>query len=203
MKIRCKLPECESEHYIVERFKVTQKGAARFNMHLMLQGQGHRAVEPGKYTRLQRKGEHGPIMSDTPAEIADHMPFISAAEEHVLITGLGLGIVLGACLDKPIVTHVTVIEIDQEIIDMVSPYYIKKYPGRATIVCADALEYRPPKGEMYGAVWHDIWPTICEDNIEDMKVLTRRYCRRTEWQGCWCRWECECERRQSRNRCYY
>ena len=62
---------------------------------------------------------------------------------------------------------------------------------KLNIICADALEWKPPKGTRYNAVWHDIWDNICGDNLDDMKKLHRKYGRRTNWQGSWCRDQCE------------
>ena len=56
---------------------------------------------------------------------------------------------------------------------------------------ADALEYKPPRGEQYDVVWHDIWPNICTDNLPEMHKLHRKYGRRCNWQGSWCRAEHE------------
>ena len=197
MNYQCDIPECESENWRVERFTITEKDASFYNLRLMINFQGHRRVEPGIYTRLRYKGDYDPVMSDTPAEFNDHVEFINRAEGDILINGLGLGLVLDACLSKTsklpmrTVEHATVIEIDQELIDLVGPYYLAKYPGQITIICADALEYKPERNVRFGAVWHDIWPLICADNLADMKRLHRKYGRRTKFQGSWCRAECE------------
>lgn len=198
---RCTIPECESANWKVERFTIEDDiTSSLFNLRLLFQGHGHRQVIPGTYTRLIKKGLSGPMMSDTPSELRDHEEFVRRSEGNILLNGLGLGMVLDACLSKtskrpmPIVTHATVIEIDPELIDLVGPYYLNKHPDKITIICADALEYQPNRGERFGAVWHDIWPYICADNLDDMKRLHRKYGRRTRYQGSWCRWECERDR---------
>lgn len=188
------MPPRESEHYSITQFTVSDDDIRLFNLRLMMSGQGSRRMVAGTYTRLNFKGQYDPLMSDTPAEIQDHREFIQRATGHILLNGLGLGFVLEMCMDKPDVIQATVIEIDQELIDLVAPYYHEKYPEQIQVVCADALTYKPPKGVRYGAVWHDIWPSICADNLDDMKVLSRKYGRRTDTQGSWCRWECERQR---------
>ena len=214
---RCDIPEIESANYVITKFILNDKDARRFNLRALISfSGGGRTIKPGRYTCLKRKGSHYPLMSDTPTEIGDHTDFITRAEGKILIVGLGLGFVLDACLYKtnrqplprhylsprdkknikrrkpiPTVDHAFVIEIEQEIIDLVAPYYLQKYPGRITIICADALEYKFPNGQHFNAVWHDIWPNVCVDNLPNMKKLHRKYGKRTEWQGSWCRRECE------------
>jgi spermidine synthase len=92
-------------------------------------------------------------------------------------------------LEKPEVERVTVIEKSEDVIVLVAPSFSKD--NRVQIILADAFEYQPPKGVRYGAVWHDIWDTICGDNLPSMHRLHRKYGRRTEWQNSWCRELCE------------
>jgi spermidine synthase len=172
------LPQDKRGHWRIERFEVD-----RPDIHSMLRGRG---VTPGKYTRLMRGNTL--VMSDTPAEMRDHFYAVRAAHGSCLINGLGIGMVLKACLKKPEVTDITVVEISQELIDMVSPHYQDK---RVTIVCASAFDYKPPNGKRYGMVWHDIWDFICSDNLPEMHKLHRKYGRRADWQGSWCREQCE------------
>lgn len=216
---RCNIPERESEHYRVERFTVETEEAKFFNLRQAISMGGiaaHRTIEPGTYTKLLKKGEHYPLMSDTPAEIRDHFEFIRHAEGTVLVNGLGLGWCIDAALfrttcqplpwyylssrerknivrrkSKWLVNSLTVIEIDPELIALVGSYYLEKYPTRLTIICADALKYKPPKGVQYNAVWHDIWPTIDYENLEQMKKLHYKYGHCADWQGSWAREECK------------
>jgi predicted membrane-bound spermidine synthase len=173
------LPECKKGLWSVEKFVVD-----RTDFHALLHG---RDVPFGTYTRLMHDGHL--VMSDTPAEMRDHSYAVHKAQGHCLINGLGLGMVLKNILLKKEVTKVTVVEIDQDLIDLISPHY---KDSRIEFVCADALKYKPPKDAHYGMCWHDIWIGICSDNLEDMKKLHRKYGRKSDWQGSWCR--CECER---------
>lgn len=193
---RVSLPLINSEHWAVEKFTVNKDSPGLWK--LALQG---RYLEYGDYTRLcyYRNGVpfdedgSGPylrrganlIMSDTPAEQHDHLKVISQAQRRggkVLIHGLGLGMVLKAVLDAPNVTSVDVVEIDQELIDLVGPYY---NDPRLTIHQGDALTFRWPKGRYWDVVWHDIWNDICADNLPDMKRLAYSFGKRTDWQGFW------------------
>lgn len=164
--------------YRVERFYVDKP-----DIHSMLRGRG---VPKGEYTRLMRCNTV--VMSDTPAEMRDHMFAVHRATGSCLINGLGIGMVLHNILKKDEVTDITVVEISQDVIDLVSPNYTD---DRITFVCADALEYKPPKNKKYGMVWHDIWDYICADNLPEMHKLHRKYGKKAIWQGSWCRSECE------------
>ena len=179
------VPEGSKGIWKVEKFSITKKDTTR-----SIFSYGVRSPEPGDYTRLIRKGAWNPIMSDTSAEIWDLYPLFSNACGYILINGLGLGVAVQGCLDKNSVRHVTVIEISQDLIDLVGSYYLKRYGDRLTIVCSDAFEYKPLKNIRYNAVWHDIWDNICSDNLPEMHKLHRKYGRRTDWQGSWCREEC-------------
>ena len=104
------------------------------------------------------------IMSDTPAEIRDLHPLREHLHGRLLINGLGLGVALQGVLDKPEVEHVTIVELSEDVITLVAGHYKARYGNRLTIVHADALEWKSPKGAWWDAVWHDIWPTISGDN---------------------------------------
>ena len=99
--------------------------------------------------------------------------------------------VLKAVLKKPEVTDVTVVELSQEVIDMVSPHYQDE---RVAFVHADALEYKPSTKKLYQMVWHDIWDNICSDNLPQMQTLHRKYGKKAEWQGSWCHDQCKRQR---------
>lgn len=179
------VPEGRSGDYSVERFTVSEQDA-KFSTF----SYSGRYVTAGTYTRLRRG--RTVVMSDTPAERRDHAYFVSLATGSVLVNGLGLGMCIKAVLAKDDVAEVTVIEKSPDVIRLVAPALTDP---RLTIIEADALAWQPPKGKRYDAVWHDIWDNICADNLPDMHKLHRKYGRRTDWQGSWCRAECE---RQSR-----
>lgn len=180
--LKVSVPEGRSGDWAVERFTVAPDEASmeRFRAAINF---GGRFVPAGTYTRLVRRGAI--VMSDTPDEIRDHMWAIYQAHGHCLVNGLGLGVVLGGMLRKAGVERVTVVEIDPDVIALVAPHYIAQFGDRCEIVQADALEWAPPKGVRYGVVWHDIWNSLCWDNLADMHRLHRRYGRRADWQGSW------------------
>ena len=177
---KVELPAGERETAKIDHFTLTEEEAARFNLSLMFGGQGHRAVSPGSYTRLHADGQLQ--MTDTPAERRDHLAPVRAATGTCLVTGLGLGMIAQAMARKSEVSHVLVIERNQDVIDLVAPHLSPK----VEVICADALEWKPPKGERWDVIWHDIWPTVCLDDAPSRNLLSRRYARRWRvYHGAW------------------
>jgi len=173
------LPEMQKGSCKIEKFTTD-----RVDFHSLVRGRGVPVGET--YTKLTRDGAL--VMTDTPAEMRDHDSAVWHANGSCLLNGLGIGMVLKNILLKPTVTDVTIVEISQDLIDLVSPYYTD---ARISYLCYDALIYQPPKGKRYQMVWHDIWDTICADNLPEMAKLHRKYSRRTDWQGSWCKYECQ------------
>lgn len=183
MLIDIDVPDGRSDDWAVETFMVSQREADFQNLRARISS-SDRPIQPGKYKRLVCG--KCVVMSNTPVEVMDHWEFIRTAQqvESVLINGLGLGVALKAVLDSNTVKKVKVIEIAESVIKLVAPSY--RRDPRVEIIHADAFEYKPPRGERYRAVWHDIWNDICADNLPEMSKLKRKYTRRTAWQGCWC-----------------
>jgi spermidine synthase len=80
-------------------------------------------------------------MADSEPEMRDHYEAVARARGRVLINGLGLGMVLSAILAKPDVEHVTVVEVEPDVIALVGPHYAC---DRLQIVCTSAFDYEPP-----------------------------------------------------------
>lgn len=160
-------------------------------------GKSNRGTQPGTYTMLRHCGAIW--MSDTQAEIRDHVPAIlqiAYGAERVLLHGLGIGMVLNAALMADSVSEIDVIERESEVIELVGEHYTAKAVSCGKTLrlrCDDAYLWTPPKAAHWNVIWHDIWPSICGDNLEGMKKLHRRFGRRCDWQGSWCRHECECQ----------
>jgi hypothetical protein len=180
MKINVSIPDSKSGDWSIDSFEITEKDSEFENMRSLFSSGPSTNYEPGKYKRLSRNGHV--IMSNTPDEIRGHLGFIRFAKGDVLINGLGLGVCLKAILEKPEVKSVTVIEKSKDVIKMVAPYFKDK---RVTIINADALKWKAPKGKRYDCVWHDIWDDICTDNLESMSTLHRKYGKRCNWQDSW------------------
>jgi len=199
MKIEIDVPDGVSGDWKVETFEITEEKAKFENMRASFSpGGASRWVEAGVYKKLTRKGQC--IMSNTRAEIDDHMDFISRATGSILINGLGLGVALTEILKKPNVHNVTIIELSPDVIKLSGPTYLKD--ERVQIIEADAFAYQPPKGMRYDVCFHDIWDNICADNLPEMAKLHRKYGKRCDWQGSWakdmCQYHASQEKRESR-----
>lgn len=191
------VPEGKSGDWEVSRFTVTEEDIKLHNLRAVMRP-GCRTMDAGIFTKLTNGVAL--VMSDTRAELQDHREPARRARDdrddpkypnHVLINGLGIGVVLQAVLDEPTVNHATVVEKSEDVIRLVGSHYLQRYGHRLTIINADALEWKPPVGIRYRVVWHDIWNYICADNLPEMHKLHRKYGRRCDWQGSWCRYLCE------------
>ena len=156
----CSLPEGRRGEWAIERFTVSEEAARMENLRAAI-GSSSRGIEAGTYTRLIR-GEPGSVtadvvMSDTPAEIEDHLWAVWRARGDVLVLGLGLGTVVQALLVKQSVTSVTVVELAPDLIDLVGSHFTD---ARLRIVEGDAWTWEPPTGAHYELVWADIWDGI-------------------------------------------
>lgn len=181
IEFKCDVPDGEAGKWAVQTFEVTKEQAELENLRHAFRGAGWAAVSPGTYKRLMCPG--GVMMSNTPMELRTNLWIIRKARGRVLINGLGLGCVLTAILKKPEVTEVWVVEKEQDVISLVWPTFASD--PRCKLIHADALGYKPPKGVRFDVVWHDIWLTICADNLDQMKKLHRRYGRLCFHQASW------------------
>lgn len=181
------LPAKQVGNYRIHKFSVSPEEASLYNLRASIRGTEDMWIEPGDYTSLLRgSGEKDVIvMSDTPSERRDHVEIVKRGTGHVLVNGLGLGVVLNALCMSLDVTKVTVIEFAPEVIALVGKHYREKYPGRVEIIQGNALRYEPPKDAHYGAVWNDIWDTVSPDNLPDMKRLHALYEPISDWCGSW------------------
>lgn len=187
----------------VKKFEMDSDSVGMFNLQNIRAGRDH-MVKPGEYTSLIVNG--GLMMSDTDMEWRTNRSMIERANGRVLITGLGLGCIIRALAArdtfqplgsyKP-VTFVTVLEKSMDVIDLVSPHF-KGLPFELLIIQADALTFMPPKDMVFDFVWHDIWPDICTDNLEEITTLKKRWARRTFEQGAWVEDDLRSRARQER-----
>jgi hypothetical protein len=193
------IPEGQSGIWKVTQFTVSEEDAKSDAMRSLFSSSGRGRYTPaGTYTALHRGGYL--VMSDTPDEIRDHLGAIRNAKGHCLVFGLGIGMVAKAMLDKPEVTKLTVVELSPDVIALTAPTLKAKYGDRFEVVNADALEWKPPKGVRYGAVWADIWDNLTSDNLPDMTRFNRRYGRLSDWHGNWGEGLCREHARRSASR---
>lgn len=186
-KYQVDVPEGQLGDWAISKFTITEEIEKWERLRAAMSYSG-RYARVGTYTRLTYCG--AVIMSDTPDEIKDHFELFQG-KGHILLNGLGLGVALNWMAQKEDVTKVTVIELSQDVINLVADHYYAKFGDKIEIIHADALTWEPPKNYRYGFVWHDIWPTICSDNLPEMHKLHRKYGRRCDNQASWARYLCE------------
>lgn len=166
----------------VVHIKIDEDMARFSQMRALFQG-GRGQVWPGTYTGIELNGRLW--MSDTPDEIADHLPALHRAEEvggRVLVNGLGLGMVVKALLAMDNVEHVDVVEINPQVVELVGPHYACE---RLTIHQDNAYTIEWPEEARWAVIWSDIWPTICTDNLGGIQRLRTKYAERCDWHGFW------------------
>jgi spermidine synthase len=160
---------------ITELIPPGQKGIARIehfevdNNASMLSSLRREYVPEGKYAMLYVNRQL--MMSNTPMEERTNYRIRKYAHGKVLIAGLGLGAILDEVLNNPKVESVAVIEKYQDVIDLIAPYYQNP---KIQIICADIMEWKPEKGQVFDTIYFDIWPDICTDNLEEIKKLHMR-----------------------------
>jgi spermidine synthase len=128
-------------------------------------------VPPGRYARLNVLGEL--MMTDTLMEWETSYPFIEAARGNVLVAGLGLGMALVPVLQKQEVTSVTVVEKNQDVIDLVEKHLPNQ--DKLQALRADIFEWTPPAKVKFDTIYFDIWPFINQDNQNEIKKLKKRF----------------------------
>lgn len=189
------LPEGTSGPWAVEKFVLREVDVELENLRYSMTPGGVRwRTYPGEYTRLTKNGVLW--MSDVHGERYDHLHFVWRARGDVLITGLGLGMVVAACLEREEVRTVTVVELEEDVVALVAESLYRRYNAgapRLFVHLADARTWHPATAETlvvephrgayvrspekFDAVWHDVWVESSGDVYEEQKFLRRRYVR--------------------------
>jgi spermidine synthase len=179
------LPEDRCGVAVIEHFDVNSHESA---MTAFRRGE---FVPEGRYARLRVNG--GVMMSDTRMEQVSNLEAVHRATGDVLIAGLGLGLILIPILRLERVSSVTVIEKYADVMALVQGPIRQRVGERAAaklhVINADIFEWRPPqRGRQYDAIYFDIWPDICVDNLAEITKLRRAfasYLRVGGWAACW------------------
>lgn len=199
------LPKTSFPPYEIDQVTLDEEGLGTWGGVTPYEYMRGRSIPPGTYTRLRERlnDPEKPWevwMSDTPAEIIDHWEPINFLRSYepvkhnntVLITGLGIGMVVGAALRHG--RDVVVIEKDFKIIQMVQDHYYKmadQHEQLLTIVHDDALTWRPNGEAHYEYIWHDIWPNISDMNLFQMVEMFKQYAPYVSGSmNAWCIEEC-------------
>lgn len=146
------------------------------------------SLEPGTYAQLIEHFPNGGSclwMANTPMERRTNQEFQDAAHGDVLIFGLGIGMIIPDLLSNKRVRSITIVELEQEIIDFVGQHF--QHP-RITIIQGDARSYTGTRS--FDTVYYDIWPELCVDNLDEMaqfrlSAAETGLLKSGGWVGCW------------------
>ena len=112
-------------------------------------------------------------MSLNPNEIETMKPFINKGQGNVLVLGLGMGYVPFMMSLNDDVKHITIVEKDQNIINLFNnllfPHFVNK--NKITIIKDDAIKY-VGKNNKYDYIFADLWHTP-EDGLDLFIQLKR------------------------------
>lgn len=190
------LPEGQLGVARVAHLNITEHDARFTRMREMATGGREQSIPVGQYAQLFV--ESTLMMSDTPMERRSNVAVVRMARGHVLIAGLGIGMILHPILAKPEVTRVTVVEKYGDVIKLVGPTLPQE---KLELIEADILTWVPTKGAKYDTIYFDIWPDITGDNLEEMATLHRRFARRKTpgaWMDSWKRDELLAQKRREK-----
>ena len=192
------IPEQDGERFAVVHFEFTQDVIDRETKHYRELGilEEIQGLEPGTYVKLVDKVEGKVVMSDTWMEQHSNAPAVQRAAGHVLVGGLGIGLIVVPLLEKDDVRRVTIIEKHREVIDLVLPH-LKVCLGkegaeaeRLEVIHGDVFTYTPSADVVFDTIYLDIWNDIDPGNRHEIRMLQARYAKHLRdpaegWIGSW------------------
>lgn len=190
------LPEGEIGLAKVTHFEISPRDAGWTRIRELANPGRNEYIPEGRYAQLHVGSVL--MMSDTPMERRSNYAVVRMARGHVLIAGLGIGMILHPILAKPEVTRVTVVEKYGDVIKLVGPTLPQE---KLELVEADIFTWAPTKGTKYDTIYFDIWPDITGDNLEEMATLHRRFGHRKTpgaWMDSWKRGELLAQKRREK-----
>lgn len=150
-RIRVNIPEQETKNWYIR--KVVGDSSTIYS-DAVGRDMGGKTEPHDEYTFLcQKNPKSNIVMADTYHEYREHQHLWDNASGNVLIGGLGLGFVNHFLINAPNIQSVTIIEKEQEVIDMVWQHCPKD--ERFELVHADIESYAPTRTWDYG--WFDTY----------------------------------------------
>ena len=184
------LQPAECGNFKISHFEVTSK-----DIRAAIDG-----IYPGRYVKLTENGRV--VMSNTDMEKRTNREFCNCANGDVLIGGLGIGMIIMAIQDNPAVNSITVLEKNQEVIDLVASQL--EFNDKVNIIHADVFSWKPARGQKFDCIYMDVWEYINEDIYrEEMLSLKRKYAHYLKpkdespkrFNKCWAEWNAKNGRR--------
>lgn len=130
---------------------------------------------PLQYNLQRNQSEH--VMDNGPFELITNKHFIDNANGDVLIFGLGMGMIVYPLLLDTDVTSITIIEIDQDIIDYVGGIVKENDPSnKVTIIQGDAMTYHEQMvGQVFDFIYFDYWDLLNDNAFNEMAIVKQLY----------------------------
>lgn len=160
--ITVNIPEGRSGQWYIK--KITGDSSTIYDLAYEFPVGQQRTEEYGNYTFLCHD-VHGPIMQDTFHEYEEHKSLWIHAKGNVLIGGLGIGFVNQKLMENPNITSITIVEKNQDVINLVWDHCPKD--ARFTLIHADVDTWIPPENSHWDYAWFDTWMGDVESNMED------------------------------------
>jgi len=107
-------------------------------------------------------------MSDTPMEYETNQRAIEDSEGSVLELGLGIGLFTYYVSKKKNVRSITIVEKEQDVIDLVYPKIKNK---KTRIITQDAIEYLKTTDHLFDTIHIDLWADII--HFKEMKPIIK------------------------------
>lgn len=157
---------CVRSSVSIDEAEVTRDLASALD--ILANADGWSCFRPGSYRVLRVDGQV--MMSECLSEQETCVEAIELARGHVLVGGLGLGMILPPMLAKDTVETVTVVEANPLVHRLVAPHY--DHP-KLSVILADVFTWEPDR--RFDFAWFDIWPDKASKNRAEMAALARRY----------------------------
>jgi spermidine synthase len=127
-------------------------------------------------------------MSNHEFETLTNQKFLDNAKGDILIFGLGIGLIIFPLLTDNDIKSITIVEIDDGLIDEVFPIIIKNdLESKVSVILSNAFDFETDK--MFDTIYFDIWSVIDQQSFLEMKILSEKFTKNLKpggWMDSWC-----------------
>ena len=141
-----------------------------------------------EYVFLFDKSINKTMMSNHEFETLTNQKFLDNAKGDILIFGLGIGLIIFPLLTDNDIKSITIVEIDDGLIDEVFPIIIKNdLESKVSVILSNAFDFETDK--MFDTIYFDIWSVIDQQSFLEMKILSEKFTKNLKpggWMDSWC-----------------
>jgi spermidine synthase len=141
-----------------------------------------------EYVFLFDKSINKTMMSNHEFETLTNQKFLDNAKGDILIFGLGIGLIIFPLLTDNDIKSITIVEIDDGLIDEVFPIIIKNdLESKVSVILSNAFDFETDK--MFDTIYFDIWSVIDQQSFLEMKKLSEKFTKNLKpggWMDSWC-----------------